>query len=545
MSAGSFAELFLQFFAWGMYNTLWDVFVNLGIVYIPFGFYLYEAYTSTREKGSHKMNASRVLAYLEMKLFIGIAVLTLAGVPTINLNLGDMKFNQRTCTPGSSVAAMISKATSGSGTGTTLDDTFTTASMGSLTSKIPVFWAAVFAVGQSITDGVRVKIPCKSSISETSYQLKTNQIQDPAVRQEIGNFYHSCYKKARAKFDANTPVSYTKAQQQAGDAGWLGSNFFMTENGYYNSIQSDYPVKGFAFDESGADKGWWNGSPPKPQWGRPYCKDWYQNSLRSKIINAYDNTWWNNMKLTMQSFKDDVPGFNGTPTEAEDLIIRSLIDVSDVKTITNPQDSVGSSVGTVVGNLWDMINPFGSSSAKVNVMAEGVANAGTGLANLVFYPTIAILKKAMPYVQAFVLAGLVMFLPFLLILSQYGVKEVLTMGALLVSVKFWPVIWDVGDWMDASLQAAILPSTAGFVNGLTLGTAEALSINDDVLDYVIGAWYVMGPVILSTVITMAGYRVGGVIEASGNANHSGKAAAQKGGGTIESVVKTGASKGIK
>ena len=98
-----------------------------------------------------------------------------------------------------------------------------------------------------------------------------------------------------------------------------------------------------------------------------------------------------------------------------------------------------------------------------------------------------ILKKALPLVQAMVLMGLIMFLPFLLILSQYGIKEVLTMSTLLLSIKFWPVIWAIGDWMQASLEAAILPSMAGLNGMLTLGIAEGMSINDDVIDYVINA----------------------------------------------------------
>ncbi len=517
MSAGSYPELFLQYFAWGMYNTLWDVFVNLGIVYIPFGFYLYEAYTSTKEKSSHKMNASRVLAYLEMKLFIGIAVLTLAGVPTINMNLTDMKYNKRVCTPGNPTATMVQKSPSGSGTGTTLDGMFTTTNMGGVTAKIPVAWAAVFAVGQSISDGVRIKVPCKTSMKEVGYILSTNTIQDPAVRKEVGLFKKGCFEQARAKLDAETPTTYTSAMQKDGDAGWLGSKFFMSESGYYDKMQPPASIKGFAFDPNGRDKGWWNGDTgTKPQWGRPYCKDWYQNSLRAKILNSIKPT----MKTQLLSAFASWDSLIHNTTEAKDVLIRSLINKSDINVINSPESKVEQLMG--FGD-YSTVDGFGSAGGG---LASFGATIGAGLFNGAFYPTMIILKKMLPLVQALVLAGLIMFLPFLLILSQYGIKEVFTMSALIVSIKFWPVIWAVGGWMEASLQEAFMPSLQGLIGG----AEKIASINDNVLDYAIGAWYVMGPVVLSTVITMAGYQVGSIVQTAADGNNSGKGAGNEAGG---------------
>jgi len=540
MSAGSFPELFLQYFAWGIYNILWDVFLNLGIVYLPFGFYLFEAFTDARKKGTGKKVAKKVLHNLEVKLFLGVVVLTLAGVPTITLNLTDMRFNNRSCTVGSKIATMLQVSPGASGTGTELDAVFTTSNMGSLVSKAPVAWMAVLSIGQAISDAVRVKVPCKSSISEISYQLQTNKMNDPKVRQEVGEFYNTCYRKARAKFDSNPPASYTKKMMEDGDVGWLGSDFFMTTPGFYDTIQADRGIPGFiAFTGSGPrDAGWWNGeAASKPAWSRPFCKEWYQSRLRSKIINSYDSTAsWSALVDQTQSV---LAGITGSKTDAENALIRGLIDISDVKTINNAQNAAeqvfgGTGYGAG-GSAIDALNFFSPSK----VASQGVANAGTFAFNTVFYPTMEILKKALPLVHAFVLAGLIMFLPFLLILSQYGIKEVLTMSALLISIKFWPVIWTIGEWMEASLQSAILPSMMGFNGSLTLGVTEGLSINDDVLDYVIGAWYIMGPILLSTVITLAGHQTGQAVNESMKANKSGDAAGKSGGDLAKNKISKG------
>ena len=112
------------------------------------------------------------------------------------------------------------------------------------------------------------------------------------------------------------------------------------------------------------------------------------------------------------------------------------------------------------------------------------------------------------------------------------------MSALFFSVKLWPVIWAIGAWMQASLEEAFLPN---LTQGMLTSIDQAISINDDVLDYTIGAWYIMGPIILSTVVTLAGLQTGSAIQAAAEGNSSGKGAGEKGG----QLVEQGAKKGMK
>ena len=514
MGVGSFPELFLQYFAWGMYNVLWDVMVSLGLVYLPFGYYLFDAYTSSREKGSSKMTSKRVLNYLEMKIFIGIVVLTLAGVPALNLNLQEMKFNERQCNIGSLAPTMAQKKPDSTGTGTTYDATFTTTNMGSLTAKAPVAWMAILAIGQAVNDGVGVKIPCTTSLKELTYEIQLNKITNPAIKQEVADFYNGCYKQARAKFDAEHPASYNVASKkyvEANDVQWLGSEFFLSENGYYNKMQPPDAVPGlipFVGDSQERDKGVWNGKSPKPQWSKPYCKEWYEqstNGLKAKILKSIDPGWLNNAKAWLAEYNP----FGGDKTKAEKVLIRSLVEVSDVKTMApSYKKSDYSSTSHSFSN-----NGVGGIDSFYGSAAGAAAVAGTYSFNQQFYPMMIILKMILPLIQAFIISGLIMFLPFLLILSNYGVKETLAMGALLLSIKFWPVIWLVGNWMENTLEEAILPSmTSHWSSSLMPLINESMSLNDDVLDYVIGAWYLLGPTLLTLVMSIAGYQAGSSIQ---------------------------------
>lgn len=522
MSAGSFPELFLQYFGWGIYNILWDVLVNLGIVYIPFGYYLFDAFTDARKKASGNKVSQKVLHNLEVKIFLGVVVLTLAGVPTLTLNLNDMKYNELICKSGSSTPTI--NQIKASKTGTTFDGLFTTGSMGSLTAKAPIVWMGVLSISQAINDGVRVKIPCKSSLSQVAYELKINNIKDPNTKQEVADFYRTCFKPARAQFSRELPSSYTKTMQSNSDAEWLGSQFFLTEKGYYDKFQSPNPVPGlFAFDENGRDKGLWNGQPPKPKWGKPYCKEWYEHKtkgIRAKIINELTQSEWTELGTKLSNW-------SSSTTEVEDALIRTMVDVSQVKTI--PQRNYGQNLG---GFGYDI------GGLGAGITTNGIANAGTYVFSPVYYSTLLILKKALPLIHAMLFMGLIIFLPLLLILSQYGVKEVFTMSALFFSVKLWPVIWAIGAWMQASLEEAFLPN---LTQGMLTSIDQAISINDDVLDYTIGAWYIMGPIILSTVVTLAGLQTGSAINEAMNANKSGDGAGKAGGSSANKAI----SKGIR
>ena len=534
MGVGSFPELFLQYFAWGMYNVLWDVMVSLGLVYIPFGYYLFDAYTSSREKSSNKMTSRRVLAYLEMKLFIGVVVLTLAGVPALSLDLKEMKFNERQCNIGSLTPTMSQKKpdATGTGTGTTYDTTFTTTNMGSLTAKAPIAWMAILAVGQAVNDGVGVKVPCTTSLKEAAHKLQLEGIKNPQLKQEVTDFYNGCYKQAVAKFDAEHPASYNVAAKkyvESNDAAWLGSKFYLSEPDYYNKMQPPSAVPGFipfVGDSVERDKGVWNGTGVKPSWSKPYCKEWYEHStkgIRAKIIANTDTTLWTDTK----SFLAGLTWFGGSATDAEDVIIRTLVDVSDIKTMRPSYKKSDMSSGSQsfsnngVGNI-DSIHDAAAGAAAV---------LGTYEFNQTFYPMMIVLKMALPLVQAFVIAGLIMFLPFLLILSNYGVKETLAMGALLLSIKFWPVIWLVGNWMENTLENAILPTDAATMAVPFLPVIkEGLSLNDDVLDYVIGSWYLLGPALLTVVMTISGYQGGAAIQGGlASAGGSGSGAGKSGG----------------
>ena len=335
MGAGSYAELFLQYFGWGIYNLIWDVFVSFGLVYIPFGYYLFDAFTDARKKASGKHVARKVLNNLEVRIFLGVVVLTLAGVPALPLDLKEMKYNHRECTvkSGSMSASMTQKKPDAKGTGTTYDTNFTTSRMGSLSAKSPIAWAAVLSIGQAISDGIIVKIPCSVNLNEIAYELNINKIKDPALKQETADFYNACYKQALAKFDADHPLTYTKKYIDANDAEWLGSKFFLSEPGYYDTMQPTDPVQGWPFGSASnpRNKGIWNGQPPKPKWLKPYCKEWFEDKtkgLRKKLVSSVDTTWW---AKTLDKLTTLNP-FN-TVTDSEEAMLRGLVDVSNIKTM--------------------------------------------------------------------------------------------------------------------------------------------------------------------------------------------------------------------
>ena len=100
-----------------------------------------------------------------------------------------------------------------------------------------------------------------------------------------------------------------------------------------------------------------------------------------------------------------------------------------------------------------------------------------------------------------------------------------------MSVKFWQVIWTIGQWFDDSLTVALMPGS----EAVTLST---LYVTDDVINYVISAWYIVGPILLSAIVGMAGYSAGMHMNSvAKNTMESGDNAGNRGGREAESQAR--------
>jgi hypothetical protein len=516
MGVGGFLELYLSYYAWALYGVLWDLFVHFGIVFIPFGIYLFEAFTDKRQRGRGKKVAEATLNQLKVKIILGLTVLTLAGVPMMPLSHSDYSYTGMYCN--SSGTRDITQINGGGSTGTTYDSAFSTTG-GSLFSsvKVPPWWWAVLNVSQAINDGFKVKIPCKASLTDIRYNIHASRITDPNLRQELAEFISSCYIPSVARFSSENQGAYTADMVADNDIGWIGSSFLLSQPGYYDHFRSRRPVEGFPYEASGREQG--EATPGyETTYGRPTCSEWYSdstNGLRTHLIGSIEIDVLTDIDLGIALLRS---GFDST--QRQDVIIRSLIDVSS--TPIRPGGQEGADVIEMLGG--NQVNQQGTFGSNVNHV---VATAGTAVADAIFYPTMYLVRQALPLVHAFILFGLVFLIPFLLILSQYDIEKTLAYSALLMSIKFWPSLWELGKFFESTLYDAMTQSHHW--SGIGLATGSTI---DNVLNYVMGAWYIIAPVLLTTVMTVSGFAAGRSLESASQAGVQDSRNAGKQGGSM-------------
>lgn len=145
MSVDSYLELFTTLFGWTFYGILWDVLVNIGIVYLPFVGLLIDNWREPAQGGQVGHAAGLSLRRVEIDLFMALLVVVLAGQPAAltPLNAGILSYTPppTLMQPTPTTASVVSPQSSYGATG------FVGAAA---TVNVPVWWYAVMAISAGL-----------------------------------------------------------------------------------------------------------------------------------------------------------------------------------------------------------------------------------------------------------------------------------------------------------------------------------------------------------------------------------------------------------
>jgi hypothetical protein len=104
MAVDSYLELFTTLFGWRLYNVLWDVLTETGLVYLPFLGILLDNWREPAESGGYDdgTRSGVSLRRMEIELFVALLVVVLAGQPAslTPLNAGSLTFTPTIAVPG-------------------------------------------------------------------------------------------------------------------------------------------------------------------------------------------------------------------------------------------------------------------------------------------------------------------------------------------------------------------------------------------------------------------------------------------------------------
>ena len=370
----------------------------------------------------------------------------------------------------------------------------------------PPFLTAAYASGKpriksiAVTAAAIHAIPCSTDFESLRMELDLHSIEDPGLQQEVGEFQRQCFGPARNRLlQEGGTIEATRAM----DVDWIGSNYFQTTPGYYDSFYAGRPIAGFPYDAD-RDVSRPNTGPGLP--GYPSCQEWWSAEnvgLSSRLHDEVSTGFWDDFRSVF------------TSSDAEDYVIRRLV---------SPRS------GAASGNLDQAVVGFrgldGGSSFWDATVTAGSAIGGT-LSILPFQAGMDMLKQALPMVQGILVMAIIICLPFVMVISSYSFKVagMATFG--LFAMWFLTFWWELARWINANLVDLLYRSDAAKLSWLS----AANNLYDRmVLQFVEGMMFLVLPTLWVAVLGWSGMKVGDSLGRSVTQSTSpSQSAGQKGG----------------
>ena len=488
MGVNSYAEIFTTLIGWHMYNVIWDVLVATGIVFVPFVGMVVNHWRTAFIEGEESGGASSGVRALEIDVYVGLFVLMIAGVPTSLTALNrSAVFYTPPATTANPSPATATGASPQSTFGMTLGGTPPVV-------NVPVWWYSVMAISSGVTSaiisGAGMTLDDVRKVTEAA---KRASIDSPQLRYETQRFYNECYIPARTKFlesPASTTANAAIATYGADDPEWIGSHVFRDDPDLYGSLYSDREVPGWAVDPvRDADR---IGHPVPPTWGRPTCKEWWEGSasgqgLRTRLVDAAAST--SDLDALVTTF-----GASLSAERRADLVAQTLLDKTRL---------------TVTSEAY--------VPANRNALGEAFSSTAVTLAGFIttFFTWLAtaVLKPSLPFIQALLLMGIYMLMPFVMVFSSYSLLTLIYGAIAIFTIKMWSVLWFVTDFLDDKLALAVYPDANSALSALSSFFRIGDPTKAMLLNLVVMSMYVALPALWSGLMGMVGIRIGSAVTA--------------------------------
>ncbi|EAB7739621.1 conjugal transfer protein TraG [Salmonella enterica] len=496
MTANSIIEYILVFFGWVLNNAMWNIIFGTGLYLLPLVFKCTAVWLKTREEGFDEGNKGLLLQpRLEHALYVPYLVILFCVLPVVPVDISAMKFDSSRAKQ-----CHVSVATpQTSGYSSVVND------LGGKTANISVWWYLIHRLSKGVTQAMTASIPCGGQIRQLRFEVQQSQLRDPMLAQELQEFANSCYARAYYRLKKSNPSLTDKT---INSVGWIGSDYFMNTEGYYDTYTSKQPKKAWRWDEK-RDAGYANTG----DGGYPTCKQWWldaKKGLKDRVLASMSPKVTNDLRR--QVGKD-----------WEETALRWLV---------SPQN-VRRSIGNDTYILGSNDNPQGGAAVATRLDMT----VGATLKQLDSQPGFDALKLALPIVQALLEMMVIVSIPVLLMFSAYDPKTIVTITFAqfaLIFISFW---WEVAGWLDDKLLIMTYDSITNFTK----------SVNDGwIMNIVLGTMYMVFPMGWFAMISWTGVAIGNLI--NNGISDTGKISqdiGKEGGGIVKGAGKSVITKGMK
>ena len=511
-----YLEYYLTLVGWLINNGLWGMIEDTGLFAVPFAVIVLREWLKVRGEGADEGNKGVLsLARIETNVYVGYIVVTLCGVPVIHVGFDTLAFDQSRA---SQCQYQLPEP----------QNTGWAASFSTLAGKsaqMPVWWGFMHAFSKATTSGAVAAIPCGTDLRQMRMDVNNARINNPLLAQEVADFTRDCYGSSRARLFMRQPNLGSVASQTETlrDLGWIGSKFFLNTAGYYDTDYSRSPRTPWPYDST-RDAG-------LPQvtggGGYPTCKQWWADG----VIGLKD-------RVQAQVDPDLMTQFLGwakwiSTDEVKEAVIREVV---------SPRQQVGGNVYTDYGG--DIGAAYLQNDAFVwaptsRVLIRSAGYIGVGVGSAAYFPAMDIVRQALPMVMAFLKMALVICIPLILIVGAFQLQTAMTVTVVFFALMFVDFWFQLARWLDSTILNTLYGSGSPYKNlDPLLGTLN--TAQDVVLNYVMGAMFIIMPLFWVTALGWAGVKAGDVLSGLAGGTKKAQEAGSKGADHIVSGAKIAA-----
>ncbi|QVN05609.1 conjugal transfer protein TraG N-terminal domain-containing protein [Pseudomonas rhodesiae] len=490
-----YLEYYLTLVGWLVSNGIWDVLLDSGMFALPIFAILLQEWLKARGEGADEGNKGLLASTrIESRLWLATAVIMFAGMPFIHLDLSTLQFDESR----SEQCQYQVPAPADTGWGRS----FT--SLNNQIAQVPVWWFFVHSISKAVTGAAVAAIPCGTDLRQMRMQVNNTRLHDPVLAQEVADFTNDCYGYARAKLFMNRP---NLTDELTNDINWIGSKYFSSQSGYYDTYHSRTPRTEWPYDPV-RDMGL---APVKNGAGYPTCSQWWADGvrgLRARLLNQVDSTLLERFIRWASFMPQD---------EVNDAIIRQVVSPSSQRMT---QGKVYTDYGGQVGG------------SLFNDMSRVTGTVGLTVGTVAYFPAMDVVRQALPMVLAALKMALVICIPLVLMFSTYDLKATTTVSVVqfaMIFVDFW---LQIARWIDTTILDALYGarsphSTLNPLMGMNNTQADML------LNYVMGALFIILPAFWMTALAFAGVKAGATLQGMSD----GTSGAQQQGGKGKDAIK--------
>ncbi|KMK81804.1 conjugal transfer protein TraG N-terminal domain-containing protein [Pectobacterium brasiliense] len=499
-----YLEYYLTLVSWVVHNGIWAVLVSSGVFVLPFVAIIIDEWLRSRTEGADEGNKGILSSMrIENRVWVAIVVVMFAGIPFIDVDLNTIRYDQAR-----SAQCQISVPQP--------EDTGWSQSFSTLnnqSAKVPVLWAFMHTLSRAITGASVAAIPCGTDLRQMRMEINATRIDDPLLAQEVADFTHDCYGPARAKLFMSHPAL---DEAQMHDVTWIGSTYFVSTGGFYDTYRAKTPREGWAYDST-RDAGL--AQVPSGA-GYPSCRQWWSdgsNGLRARLLAQVD-----------PSLLSRIANWAG-------FISRAEVDDSVIRALASPRQQKlnQGSVYTDYGGQIDKTLP--------NIVTRAAGDIGMTIGGIAAFPALDVVRQALPMVLALLKMALVICIPLVLLVGTYDLKTVVTLSIVQFALFFVDFWFQLARWLDSTILDALYGwgwSWNRPHNNVDPLVGMHNTFGDMLLNFVMGSMFIVLPTFWIMALAWAGIRTGNVLQGLAGATSDAKTAGGKGGDmALKSVSK--------